>query len=163
MIEEMTDEQKNEFIKIMIEIFRDNKMEIDWSKIKKSSSVTNKQFIYFLGIPKSTFYKKILQLDKKVSKKSENEELHSILKKAFYENKGRFDRWRLSIYILKVYKMNINYRTLGRIMNKLNLICVVRPKRKVREIKNTNVKIKDLVNRVTMELQIILLRQMFYI
>ncbi|UUM20640.1 hypothetical protein NPA13_01335 [Mycoplasma sp. 2045] len=32
-------------------------------------------------------------------------------------------------------------------MNKLNLICVVRPKRKVREIKNTNVKIKDLVNR----------------
>ncbi|WP_324673305.1 hypothetical protein U5U50_01620 [Mycoplasma sp. 888] len=47
MIEEMTDEQKNEFIKIMIEIFRDNKMEIDWSKIKKSSSVTNKQFIYF--------------------------------------------------------------------------------------------------------------------
>lgn len=43
--------------------------------------------------------------------------------------------------------MDINYRTLGRIMNKLNLICVVRPKRKVREIKNTNVKIKDLVNR----------------
>ncbi|UUM20180.1 IS3 family transposase [Mycoplasma sp. 2045] len=147
MIEEMTDEQKNEFIKIMIEIFRDNKMEIDWSKIKKSSSVTNKQFIYFLGIPKSTFYKKISQLDKEVSQKTENEELHSIVKKAFYENKGRFGRWRLSIYILKVYKIDINYRTLGRIMNKLNLICVVRPKRKVREIKNTNVKIKDLVNR----------------
>ncbi|MEA4276297.1 DDE-type integrase/transposase/recombinase [Mycoplasma sp. 21DD0573] len=32
-------------------------------------------------------------------------------------------------------------------MNKLNLISVVRSKRKVREIKNTNVKIKDLVNR----------------
>ncbi|MEA4134488.1 hypothetical protein VBM90_01560 [Mycoplasma sp. 2704] len=32
-------------------------------------------------------------------------------------------------------------------MNKLNLICVVRSKRKVREIKITNVKIKDFVNR----------------
>ncbi|UUM20639.1 hypothetical protein NPA13_01330 [Mycoplasma sp. 2045] len=58
MIEEMTDEQKNEFIKIMIEIFRDNKMEIDWSKIKKSSSVTNKQFIYFWEYQNLLFIRK---------------------------------------------------------------------------------------------------------
>ncbi|MEA4134482.1 hypothetical protein VBM90_01530 [Mycoplasma sp. 2704] len=32
-------------------------------------------------------------------------------------------------------------------MNKLNLISVVRSKRKVREIKITNVKVKDFVNR----------------
>ncbi|WP_436358652.1 hypothetical protein ACR34G_03805 [Mycoplasma sp. 480] len=47
----------------------------------------------------------------------------------------------------KNIKIKINYRKIGRIMNKLNLFCIVRKKSKRREDKNTSAKFENIINR----------------
>ncbi|WP_020002291.1 IS3 family transposase [Metamycoplasma hominis] len=48
------------------------------------------------------------------------------IKEAFIECKGRFRRERLSLFLKKKYQIDINPRTLGRIMNKFGLLCEIR-------------------------------------
>ena len=69
------------------------------------------------------------------------------IKEAFIECKGRFGRERLSLFLKKKYQININPRTLGRIMNKLGLLCEIRRSKRKREIKNVNATFKNLANR----------------
>lgn len=53
----------------------------------------------------------------------------------------------MSNYLREKYQIYLNYRTFGRIMNRLGLFCVIRRNRKQREQKDTNVKFLDLVQR----------------
>nr|WP_277872568.1 DDE-type integrase/transposase/recombinase [Metamycoplasma hominis] len=69
------------------------------------------------------------------------------MKEAFIECKGRFGRERLSLFLKKKYQIDINPRTLGRIMNKLGLLCEIRRSKRKREIKNVNATFKNLANR----------------
>ncbi|MGC7158589.1 transposase [Metamycoplasma hominis] len=55
------------------------------------------------------------------------------IKEAFIEYKGRFGRERLSLFLKKKYQININSSTLGRIMNKLSLLCKIRRSKRKRE------------------------------
>ncbi|WP_426461386.1 hypothetical protein [Mycoplasma hafezii] len=75
------------------------------------------------------------------------DELYIVILKAFNEIKKIYGRERLSIFIKNKYQININYRALGRIINKLSLKFNIRKKCKSREIKNVDVKFNNLVNR----------------
>ncbi|WP_162980104.1 IS3 family transposase [Metamycoplasma hominis] len=55
------------------------------------------------------------------------------IKEAFIECKGRFGRERLSLFLKKKYQININSRTLARIMNKLSLLRKIRRSKRKRE------------------------------
>ncbi|WP_240455226.1 transposase [Metamycoplasma hominis] len=55
------------------------------------------------------------------------------IKEAFIEYKGRLGRERLSLFLKKKYQININSSTLGRIMNKLSLLCKIRRCKRKRE------------------------------
>ncbi|WP_334199211.1 IS3 family transposase [Metamycoplasma hominis] len=54
------------------------------------------------------------------------------IKEAFIECKGRFGRKDFH-FLKKKYQININSRTLGRIMNKLSLLCKIRRSKRKRE------------------------------
>ncbi|MCZ2781707.1 IS3 family transposase [Metamycoplasma hominis] len=56
------------------------------------------------------------------------------IKEAFIECKGRFGWERLSLFLKKKYQININSRTLGRIMNKLGFS--MRNKKKQKKKRN---------------------------
>ncbi len=50
-------------------------------------------------------------------------------------------------FLKKKYQIDINPRTLGRIMNKLGLLRKIRRNKRKREIKNVNTTFKNLANR----------------
>ena len=102
-------------------------------KIKKKHnfSISIKQIITILGIKKSTFYYRI----KKIKLPAKNKEIQyeKRIKEAFIECKVRFGRERLSLFLKKKYQIDINPRTLGRIMNKLGLLRKIRRSKRKRE------------------------------
>nr|WP_308700593.1 DDE-type integrase/transposase/recombinase [Metamycoplasma hominis] len=104
-----------------------------------------KQIITILGIKKSTFYYRIKKF--KLPAKNKAIQYEKQIKEAFIECKGRFGRERLSLFLKKKYQIDINPRTLGRIMNKLGLLCEIRRSKRKREIKNVNATFKNLANR----------------
>lgn len=116
-------------------------------KIKKKHnfSISIKQIITILGIKKSTFYYRIKKF--KLPAKNKAIQYEKQIKEAFIECKGRFGRERLSLFLKKKYQIDINPRTLGRIMNKLGLLCEIRRSKRKREIKNVNATFKNLANR----------------
>ncbi|VEU75949.1 Integrase-recombinase protein [Mycoplasmopsis columboralis] len=134
-----------EIVKIYREIFPEiSEKEIQRRIKKKGKKLSAKVLTQEFGIPKSTYY---YRLNSKGRSFTEDKETIDLIVKSFFENKSRYGRKRLEIYILKKYGKCINYRKIGRIMQKLNLKCSTRiPKRK-REIKNLNVKFQDLVKR----------------
>ncbi|WP_435130626.1 transposase [Mycoplasma sp. 6243] len=75
------------------------------------------------------------------NQKSKNTSDEELVIKSFKENKGLYGRVRLSIYIYKKYKINLNYRKIGRIMNKFSLKCLVRQKKRKKEKKDIKCKI----------------------
>ncbi|MDP4044971.1 IS3-like element ISMmy2 family transposase, partial [Mycoplasma mycoides] len=119
---------------------------IEKIKEKFGTSITNKEIMKILGLPKSTFYYK---LKKQSNDKNKAFVKHAnIIKEAFEKQNGRYGRERLSAYIFKTYGINMNPRTLGRAMNKLGLFCHVRTTcKKKRESKNTNVYYPNIANR----------------
>ncbi|WP_240448647.1 DDE-type integrase/transposase/recombinase [Metamycoplasma hominis] len=116
-------------------------------KIKKKHnfSISIKQIITILGIKKSTFYYRIKKF--KLPAKNKAIQYEKQIKEAFIECKGRFGRERLSLFLKKKYQIDINPRTLDRIMNKLGLLCEIRRSKRKREIKNVNATFKNLANR----------------
>ncbi|WP_436358728.1 transposase [Mycoplasma sp. 480] len=86
-----------------------------------------------MKISKSTFYR---NKNKNVEAKELNQE-EKLIYEGFTENNCLYGRKRLEVFIEKKHKIKINYRKIGRIMNKLNLFCIVRKKSKRREDKNT--------------------------
>ncbi|WP_223658888.1 hypothetical protein [Mycoplasma tauri] len=54
----------------------------------------------------------------------------TIIRKAFLDNKGRYDRLRLNAYISMKYNIYINPQSLGRDLKRLNLICKIRKQRR---------------------------------
>ncbi|WP_435129416.1 IS3 family transposase [Mycoplasma sp. 6243] len=141
-----------EFVIEILKIFTEstnNEIDLDEaiSKIKKLNSyVSLNKILYLLGISRTSYFrwKKQINLPKPEAKNTSDEEL---VIKSFKENKGLYGRVRLSIYIYKKYKINLNYRKIGRIMNKFSLKCLVRQKKRKKEKKDTNVKFIDLVQR----------------
>lgn len=96
-------------------------------------------------VKKLIFYKwlgifSINKIDKKVKFQDEIIDF-------FNEINGVFGRERLVLYFKKIRKILINYRILGRIMNKLGLICKIRIFKRVKEKKNIDVKYFDIVKR----------------
>ncbi|UVO15165.1 IS3 family transposase [Mesomycoplasma ovipneumoniae] len=79
--------------------------------------------------------------------KVKEHENDAIIKKSFLDNKGRYGRLRLSAYIYIKYNINIHPRSLGRHLNRLNLVCKIRKKRRKSEIKNTKFALPDIVKR----------------
>ncbi|WP_258559557.1 IS3 family transposase [Metamycoplasma hominis] len=116
-------------------------------KIKKKHnfSISIKQIITILGIKKSTFYYRIKKF--KLPAKNKAIQYEKQIKEAFIECKGRFGRERLSLFLKKKYQIDINPRTLGRIMNKLGLLRKIRRSKRKRKIKNVNATFKNLANR----------------
>nr|WP_307919154.1 hypothetical protein [Mycoplasmopsis bovis] len=88
------------------------------TKIKNSFpfKVSNKVIMSLLKIKKSTYYKKLKKL-KMIKEK--NLELENTVVQAFKET-SIFGRERLAAYISKNKQIKLNYRTLGRIMKKLD-------------------------------------------
>ncbi|MHA0321509.1 IS3 family transposase [Mesomycoplasma ovipneumoniae] len=58
--------------------------------------------------------------------KVKEHENDAIIKKSFLDNEGRYGRLRLSAYISMKYNIDINPRTLGRHLKRLNLVCKIR-------------------------------------
>ncbi|TPE56325.1 hypothetical protein FJO69_02960, partial [[Mycoplasma] falconis] len=146
--DKLSKEQLIEIIEYLRDIVKDTSANTKLKKINllQNSSISKRLFAKVLNISKSLLYRKIVS--KKIKPKNrELSEIENVVLKAFTETKAIFGRERLSIYIHNKHKMFINSRTLGRIMNKLCLKCLIRRKRKSKEIKNTNVKYVDLVKR----------------
>ncbi|MCS4536879.1 IS3 family transposase [Mycoplasma sp. CSL7475-4] len=118
---------------------------IEKFKKRYGFSVKIKQIIDILGIKKSTYYYRLKKSknDKKVKKIQYEDQI----KQAFRECKGRYGRERLALLLKMKFGVDINYRTLGRYMNKLGLFCEIRRAKRKREHKVTNVKFQDLVQR----------------
>ena len=112
---------------------------------KKHTEMKNSDLMKITGLKKSTFYYKLNKF--KNQKYNEKIRYQDEIIQAFYECKGRYGRVRLSFFLKEKYDLDINPRTLGRKMLKLNLVCQIRKKKKQKEIKNTNVKYDDLVKR----------------
>ncbi|WP_029608847.1 IS3 family transposase [Mycoplasma simbae] len=113
-------------------------------KIKESQkiNISAVKLSTFFNLCRQTISKhKIINISAKKVKHSE------IIKEAFNSNKGRYGREKLSVYIEKMYKISINSRTLGRYLNILGLKCILRQKRKNKEIKDTASSILNIVNR----------------
>ncbi|WP_233341716.1 IS3 family transposase [Mycoplasmopsis bovirhinis] len=100
---------------------------------------------------KQTFFNSKIYILLEIERQSQSKELKikhkEIIFQSFVENKERYGRRRLAKYILQEYNIQINPRTLGNYMRKLNLKTFVRQKRKTKESKNTSVKVPDLVKR----------------
>ncbi|MEA4134667.1 IS3 family transposase [Mycoplasma sp. 2704] len=143
--EKMPKEQLIEILEIFKDSFDRNNFDVDISKIKKTSVSTRKLAIIF-NKSKSTIHNWKTKEKKSRTQKSDHRNDELILE-AFKKNKCLFGRKRLEHYIKQKYQILLNYRTIGRIMNRLQLHCLIRRKKKDREIKNTNVKFVDLVNR----------------
>ncbi|WP_162148279.1 IS3 family transposase [Mycoplasmopsis gallinarum] len=144
-LEKMPKEQLIELLEIYKDSFDKNGIEVDISKIKKSSISVRKLGLSF-SKSKSTIHN--LKTKNKQNKNLKfNNKYDELVIKSFKQNKCLFGRKRLENYIKRKYQITLNYRTIGRIMNRLNLLCLIRKKRKDREQKNTNVKFIDLVNR----------------
>ncbi|MDJ1645884.1 transposase, partial [Mycoplasma sp. M5725] len=90
---------------------------------------------------------KLKKVPVKIPSKTAKNKLDSIIKEAFLENRGLYGRERLSVFIAQKYNILINYRTLGRILNRLELKCKIRTKKKQREKKDTTAKLENIVNR----------------
>ncbi len=84
-----------------------------------------------LKIKKSTYYKKLKKL-KMIKEK--NLELENTVVQAFKET-GAFSAKRLAAYISKNKQIKLNYRTLGRIMKKLGLVCRIRKAKKQKNLR----------------------------
>ncbi|QQH22330.1 hypothetical protein HYE32_03270 [Mycoplasmopsis bovis] len=87
------------------------------TKIKNSFpfKVSNKVIMSLLKIKKSTYYKKLKKL-KMIKEK--NLELENTVVQAFKET--TFSARKIGSYISKNKQIKLNYRTLGRIMKKLD-------------------------------------------
>ncbi|MDJ1649012.1 transposase [Mycoplasma phocimorsus] len=90
---------------------------------------------------------KLKKVPVKIPSKTAKNKLDSIIKEAFLENRGLYGRERLSVFIAQKYNILINYRTLGRILNRLELKCKIRTKKKQCEKKDTTAKLENIVNR----------------
>ncbi|WP_233742915.1 IS3 family transposase [Mycoplasmopsis agalactiae] len=156
LLDELLDKLDKEDLKTIIKIISDVE---DVKKIKKDlfkewsnksreyerNPMSNTLLRTLLRVKKSTFYKWLgifstNKIDKKV--KFQDEIIDS-----FNETNGVFGRERLASYLKKTRKISINYRTLGRIMNKLGLICKIRIPKRVKEKKNIDAKYSDIVKR----------------
>ena len=136
----------NIYYEIILDKYKSKNLDEVIKKIKKtiSNNLTNVEIMNVLGIKKSTFYYK---LKNKNNVKVEKIKYEEEIVKAFEENKNRFGRERLSIFLKKNNNISINPRTLGRYMQKLGLYCSIRQAKRKREIKNTNVKFLNIANR----------------
>ena len=136
----------NIYYEIILDKYKSKNLDEVIKKIKKtiSNNLTNVEIMNVLGIKKSTFYYK---LKNKSNVKVEKIKYEEEIVKAFEENKNRFGRERLSIFLKKNNNISINPRTLGRYMQKLGLHCSIRQAKRKREIKNTNVKFLNIANR----------------
>ena len=136
----------NIYYEIILDKYKSKNLDEVIKKIKKtiSNNLTNVEIMNVLGIKKSTFYYKLKNKNNVKVKKIKYEEE---IVKAFEENKNRFGRERLSIFLKKNNNISINPRTLGRYMQKLGLYCSIRQAKRKREIKNTNVKFLNIANR----------------
>ncbi|VEU72641.1 Integrase-recombinase protein (plasmid) [Mycoplasmopsis gallopavonis] len=143
--EKMPKEQLIEILEIYKDSFDRNNIEVDISKIKKSSLSTRKLGLCF-NKSKSTIHN-LKTKEQQTRKKSVNTKYDELIIKSFKKNKGLFGRKRLESYIRTKFQIDLNYRTIGRAMRRLNLFCLIRRKKIDREQKNTNVKFIDLVNR----------------
>nr|WP_307930017.1 IS3 family transposase [Mycoplasmopsis bovis] len=116
------------------------------TKIKNSFpfKVSNKVIMSLLKIKKSTYYKKLKKL-KMIKEK--NLELENTVVQAFKETGGIFGRERLAAYISKNKQIKLNYRTLGRIMKKLGLVCRIRKAKRTKESKNVAVTFQNIASR----------------
>ncbi|WP_436358472.1 IS3 family transposase [Mycoplasma sp. 480] len=112
-------------------------------KKEKKEARNFRKFLFTMKISKSTFYR---NKNKNVEAKELNQE-EKLIYEGFTENNCLYGRKRLEVFIEKKHKIKINYRKIGRIMNKLNLFCIVRKKSKRREDKNTSVKFENIINR----------------
>ncbi|RXF07895.1 transposase, partial [Enterococcus faecalis] len=115
------------------------------TKIKNSFpfKVSNKVIMSLLKIKKSTYYKKLKKL-KMIKEK--NLELENTVVQAFKETGGIFGRERLAAYISKNKQIKLNYRTLGRIMKKLGLVCRIRKAKRTKESKNVAVTFQNIAS-----------------
>ncbi|WNM14653.1 transposase [Mesomycoplasma ovipneumoniae] len=74
----------------------------------------------------------------------------AIIKKSFLDNKGRYGRLRLSAYIYIKYNIDINARSLGRALKRLNLVCKIRKKEERAKLRTPNSHCRILLNATTM-------------
>ncbi|WP_084107601.1 IS3 family transposase [Mycoplasmopsis pullorum] len=145
-MKKMPKEQLIEILEIFKDSFDKNNIEVGISKIEKSS-ISSRRLSVTFNKSKSTIHN-IKNGQEKTNKLVINKNKHDdLIIEAFKKNKCLFGRVRLANYIREKYQIYLNYRTLGRIMNRLGLFCVIRRKRKQREQKDTSVKFLDLVQR----------------
>ncbi|WHO18440.1 IS3 family transposase [Mycoplasmopsis bovis] len=150
----LNDLNKEDLIKIIkiistddeIKKIKKDKFKETVTKIKNSFpfKVSNKFIMSLLKIKKSTYYKKLKKL-KMIKEK--NLELENTVVQAFKETGGIFGRERLAAYISKNKQIKLNYRTLGRIMKKLGLVCRIRKAKRTKESKNVAVTFQNIASR----------------
>nr|WP_307930185.1 hypothetical protein [Mycoplasmopsis bovis] len=98
-----------------------------------------------LKIKKSTYYKKLKKL-KMIKEK--NLELENTVVQAFERNWRHFRQRKIGLLILaKNKQIKLNYRTLGRIMKKLGLVCRIRKAKRTKESKNVSVTFQNIASR----------------
>ncbi|WP_084107697.1 IS3 family transposase [Mycoplasmopsis pullorum] len=135
-MKKMPKEQLIEILEIFKDSFDKNNIEVGISKIEKSS-ISSRRLSVTFNKSKSTIHN-IKNGQEKTNKLVINKNKHDdLIIEAFKKNKCLFGRVRLANYIREKYQIYLNYRTLGRIMNRLGLFCVIRRKRKQREQKDT--------------------------
>lgn len=150
-IDELSDELKNEIIKRYIEIINNDKSGKDRKiieKLIKELKLSSRKMSYIVNLSKSHICRIRNGFEIKQNIKSDKRKLiEKLIKEIFYKYKKRYGRNPISIILYKNYNIKLSYRQVGRIMNDLGLFCQIRKKRKNREIKNTRVKIQDIVKR----------------
>ena len=141
IVSNMTDQEKDEFIKMQLERLH----KLPKKERKAIANTTNWKIsrkAEIFGLSRSSFYKKPMQGERTYKW----DWIKPLLLTIVEENKGIYGSGKISV-ILSQKGININDREIRRCMNRWDIKCKTRQKRKVRESKNTNVHFKDLVKR----------------
>lgn len=164
----MNEEEKDELIKIIIDITDFFVDEIDDKKKKIKTAIRinelSKKYVaklniilYLLSFSKSYYYKLIkeineqrinntLIIDKRI--RDDKEYILFLIKKIYFESNKVFGAKRIRLILTKTYEIKITYKTVFKYMNELNLKYIIRRKNTRRiDAKNTQDQTKNILNR----------------
>lgn len=147
---ELIDSIPNDLVAELLEDWYDNEKNSNKNKqkIKKiieKSQLSSRKLASIFNVSKS--YICNIRNNLIYQKSNKYEILRKTIIDIFYKYHKRLGRKPISVILKRDYNISLSYRQVGRIMNKLSLICIVRRKRKSKEQKNTNFKCDNIVNR----------------
>lgn len=142
-------EIKNEFIEWIIENIKNGKVKIDdeetLKEFIKKTKFSCREVSNIVNISKSHISR--IRNGWKKKEKENTKDWYYLVKFLFFSYKEVIGREPITAYLYKFYNIKKSDRQVGRAMKSMGLVCKIRKPKRIKESKNTDVSIQDLVNR----------------